>query len=55
MGAKAVGCGKVDRVVTFAGVEGAAVGLDTFDDDGDDDVGVCVAVTVGIGAEVVWN
>ena len=53
--AKAVDRSHIDGVVTFADVKRAAISHDSFDDLGDHDVGIRVAVAVRIGAEIVGN
>ena len=50
---KAIDGGQVHRVVAFPHIECAAIGLHAFDDGGDHDVGVGIAVAVRVGAQVV--
>ena len=44
---------QVQGVVAFANIEGAAIHLDALDDAGDEDIGVGVAVAMGVGGEVI--
>src|SRR5690242_19488078 len=46
---------QVYRVVAFPDIECAAIRLDAFDDGGDDDVWVRIAVAVRVGAEIVGD
>ena len=51
--ARDVGRGEVDGVIPFPHVERAAIDGDGFDDRRDEEIGIGVAVAVGVGGEIV--